>query len=197
MLSGYAAVFDSLSVEMGPPSRRFRERIAPGAFRSALEAVRSGANVFAFYHHGLAGGEPLAAMPLGSTRDGSLRVQEDGRGLAFELDLPETSDGRDLKELVQRGTVRGVSFSWPPRAVRDTWHNDGGSMVRTLHEIRTLVDISPTHMPAYEETALAVRSLDAWTSEQEQATAAEGEAAGRRRRLRLAELDLTRTGEQE
>lgn len=162
VLAGYAAVFGALSEEMGPPSRRFRERILPGAFRGALESVGAGSNVFAYWHHGLTGGGPHSAMPLGSTRDGSLRLQEDAHGLLFDLDLPDTSDGRDLGELVRRGTVRGASFAFPVRAARDTWHQDGGQMVRTIHEVRALIDVSPTHIPAYPDTALAVRSLEEW-----------------------------------
>src|SRR5262245_41654043 len=109
-LSGYAAVFNSLSEEMGPPSRRFRERLMPGAFTNTLQG---GQNVFAYWNHGLAGGAaPQNTMPLGSTGDGSLCLREDAHGLAFELDLPDTSDGRDLATLVRRGTVRGVSFGW-------------------------------------------------------------------------------------
>jgi HK97 family phage prohead protease len=185
MLSGYAAVFGALSLEMGS-SKRFRERIAPGAFRAALE---SGDNTLAFYHHGAPAGGP--AMPLGSTRDGSLRLREDEHGLAFDLDLPDTTVARDLAELVRRGTVRGVSFSWPTRAARDTWQNEGGTLLRTIHEIRTLIDVSPTHLPAYPDTALAVRSLEAWEGEE----AAEKDVeARRRRRLSLAEADASLTG---
>lgn len=182
-LSGYAAVYNSLSSELGGGARRFRERIAPGAFRAALE---SGENVFAFYHHGVSGGGGMgSAMPLGSTRDGSLRLQEDGHGLAFELDLPDTTEGRDLAALVARGTVRGVSFAFGSRGLRDTWQNEGGGLLRTLHEVRTLLDISPTHQPAYQDTALAVRSLEAWEGE---ATERAAEEERRRRRLHIAEI---------
>lgn len=185
VLSGYAAIFNSLSQVIGTPARRFRERIAPGAFRAALEAVAAGENVFAYYHHGADMGGP--AMPLGSTRAQTLRVREDGVGLAFDLDLPDTSDGRDLAELVRRGDVRGVSFGWPAGGARDTWQNEGGMMVRTLHEVRRLIDISPTHAPSYSDTALAVRSLEGW--EAEVRALGETEARARRlRRLRLAEL---------
>lgn len=182
MLSGHAAVFDSLSSEVGPPSKRFRERIMPGAFRATLA---SGDEVLAYYNHGLAGGMPHAAMPLGGTRDGSLRLREDARGLAFELDVPQTSQGRDLVALASRGTVRGVSFAF--RGAKDTWHRDGAGLVRTVHEIRGLADVSPTHMPAYAETTLAVRSLEVWERENGESAAAR-ETASRRRRLRLAEI---------
>jgi hypothetical protein len=164
-LSGYAAVFNSLSEEMGPPARRFRERLMPGAFTNTLAG---GQNIFAYWNHGLAGGAmPQNTMPLGSTGDGSLRLREDAHGLAFELDLPDTSDGRDVATLIRRGTVRGVSFGW--QKSRDTFHRDGTAAVRTVHEIMGLVDISPTHRPAYPETVVSVRSLDAiddWLSMQ-------------------------------
>lgn len=159
---GYAAVFNSLSNTLGSGARRFRERIMPGAFRSALDAVAQGQNVFAFYSHGITAAGPNSAMPLASTRDGSLRMVEDPQGLRFELDIPDTSDGRDLAALTKRGTVRGASFAWPVGAVRDTWSQEGGVLVRTIHEVRALLDVSPTHQPAYPDTALAVRSLEAW-----------------------------------
>jgi HK97 family phage prohead protease len=179
-LSGYAAVFNSLSSELGGGARRFRERISSGAFRAALEA---GDNTFAYYHHGVSGGGGMgSAMPLGSTRDGSLRVKEDGHGLAFELDLPDTTDGRDLAALVARGTVRGVSFAFPSGGVKDTWQNEGGAMVRTIHQVPRLLDISPTHSPAYQDTSVAMRALTALEGEQER------EAEDRRRRMHLAEI---------
>jgi Escherichia/Staphylococcus phage prohead protease len=171
-LSGYAAVYDSLSDELGPRGMKFKERIAPGAFRTAIEALRNGQNIFAYYNHGLVGGQPHLAMPLGSTRDGSLRIGEDARGLTFELDLPDTSESRDLRVLTERGTVRGVSIAWKLGDVKDSWRKEGGVAVRTLHEIRAVVDISPTHDPAYPDTSLAVRSLEAWAKAEEDARAA-------------------------
>ncbi len=158
VLSGYAAVFGVLSSEMGPQGKRFRERIMPGAFRSALA---SGENVLAFYHHGLAGGMPGSTMPLGSTQDGSLRIHEDAHGLGFELELPDTTQGRDLAVLAKKGTVKGASFAF--RGQRDTWHREqDGLLVRTMHEIVGLRDVSPTHSPAYADTTIAIRSLEAW-----------------------------------
>jgi HK97 family phage prohead protease len=180
VLGGYAAVFGSLSAEIGPGGRRFRERLMPGSFRAALV---SGEEVLAFYNHGVAGGFPGSAMPLGSTRDGSLRLREDAHGLAFELDVPGTSQGQDLVVLARRGTVRGVSFAFA--RARDTWHREDGALIRTVHEIVGLRDVSPTHQPAYAETTLAVRSLGEWEAETEEARSAQER---RRRRLRLAEL---------
>lgn len=179
MLSGYAALYGSLSVELGSGSRRFREEIAPGAFRAALAA---GANTFAYFNHGVTAGGMGTALPLGSTRDGSLRLSEDARGLAFELDLPDTSDGRDLAVMVERGTVRGVSFAFPTKGTRDTWRQGEAGLLRTIHEIPQVLDVSPTHQPAYPDTALALRSLSAWETDQ-------AGTERRARKLRLLELE--------
>jgi HK97 family phage prohead protease len=168
VLGGYAAVFDKLSLEMGSAGKRFKERLMPGAFRATL---LSGDEVLAFYHHGLAGGMMGATMPLGSTRDGSLRLSEDAHGLAFALDLPETTQGKDLAVLARRGTVRGASFAFA--RAKDSWHRDETGLVRTVHEIEGLQDVSPTHSPAYEETVIAVRSLEAWA----RATSSSGEVS--------------------
>lgn len=181
-LHGYAAVFNSLSGVMGTGARSFRERIMPGAFRATLA---TGATVFAYYNHGLGGAIPQAAMPLGSTRDGSLRLREDDHGLAFELDMPDTSDGRDVATLVRRGTVAGVSFGFV--RLRDSFHRDAAGNVRTVHEVVGLNDVSPTHQPAYAATSIDVRSLERWESGGSLSAA----AAARRRQLQLAELAAT------
>ncbi len=52
---------------------------------------------------------------LGRTRSGSLRLTEDARGLAFDLDLPDTQAGRDVLALAERGDVGGMSFGFTVR----------------------------------------------------------------------------------
>ena len=75
-LAGHAAVF-STPADIGG---RFRETIMPGAFRATL-AARS--DVVALVDHD-------ATRLLARTASGTLRLSEDARGLAFELDVPAT-----------------------------------------------------------------------------------------------------------
>jgi HK97 family phage prohead protease len=176
-LVGYAAVFDKISNPMGTGARQVREVIRSGAFTKAVAAVARGhQNVFAYFNHGVAGGIPEAALPLGSSRDGSLRLRQDNVGLRFELDLPDTSDGRDLAEMVQRGTVRGVSFGFDTRSVVETWDHTAKPPVRVIHQIGIVGDISPTHMPVYPDTSV---SLGGWAGMDQ-----------RRSRLRVLERSL-------
>ncbi|HYE94457.1 MAG TPA: HK97 family phage prohead protease [Terriglobales bacterium] len=148
-LAGYAARFNSLSNLIGG---KFRERIAPGAFRSALA---SGDDVLALLEHDM-------RTVLGRRSSGTLRLHEDEQGLAFELDLPDTQAARDLQVLIERRDITGMSFGFLTAAGGDVWHREGGELVRTLREVRRLVDVSPVAAPAYPDTEVALRSLQEW-----------------------------------
>ena len=144
-LTGYAAIFNS-EADLGG----FVEVVRNGAFRKSLEG---GTNIRALYHHQ---GDAL----LGTTRGGTLKLKEDAHGLAFELALPDTTHGRDLAILVDRGDVAGCSFGFRVRDGGDRWEQRGGQLVRELLDV-DLVEITLTADPAYTDTTLAMRSRPA------------------------------------
>ncbi|CAN7404420.1 HK97 family phage prohead protease [Acidovorax sp. LjRoot74] len=141
-LTGYAAVFNSEAV-LGD----FSEVIRQGAFAKSLA---TGSNIRALYHHD---GTAL----LGTTRGGTLQLREDSHGLAFTLALPDTSHGRDLAILVDRGDVAGCSFGFRVRDGGDRWEQRGAQLVRELLDV-DLVEITLTSDPAYQDTTVAMRS---------------------------------------
>jgi Escherichia/Staphylococcus phage prohead protease len=98
-LEGYAATFNSEARFAG-----FTETIRPGAFRKTLD---SKADVLALVDHD-------ASKLLARTRSRTLRLAEDTRGLAFDLDLPDTSVGRDVLALAERSDLGGMSFAFVP-----------------------------------------------------------------------------------
>lgn len=142
-LHGYAAVFSS-EANLGA----FSEVIRPGAFAKSLA---TGSNVRALYAHN---GEAL----LGTTRGGTLELREDARGLAFKLQLPETSHGKDLAILVDRGDVSGCSFGFRCAPGGDRWQDINGRSLRELLEVE-LIEVTLTADPAYQDTTVAMRSL--------------------------------------
>lgn len=144
-LTGYAAIFNS-EADLGG----FVEVVRNGAFRKSLEG---GTNIRALYHHQ---GDAL----LGTTRGGTLKLKEDANGLAFELALPDTTHGRDLAILVDRGDVAGCSFGFRVRDGGDRWEQRGGQLVRELLDV-DLVEITLTADPAYQDTTVAMRSRPA------------------------------------
>ena len=69
-------------------------------------------------HCGVPAGDVLALMDhdtakvLARTRSKTLRLAEDTRGLAFDLDVPGTSVGNDVLALAERGDLGGMSFGF-------------------------------------------------------------------------------------
>jgi HK97 family phage prohead protease len=140
-LEGYAALFNSPAMIGGS----FTESIVPGAFRGSLTG-----DVLALVDH-----DP--ARMLARTKSGSLRLSEDSRGLAFDLDIPDTSHGRDVLALAERGDLGGMSFGFTVPAGGDRWQGKA----RELRAI-TLREISVVQAwPAYEGTIVHARSFTA------------------------------------
>ena len=142
-VTGYAAVFNS-AADLG----EFREVIHPGAFARSLS---SGVNVRALYDH-------QSGAILGTTQARTLQLIEDSHGLRFELDLPDTSVGRDVAELVKRGDVAGCSFGFRVSPDGESWERDGQLNVRTLSDVQ-LAEITLTSNPAYQDTSVQLRDL--------------------------------------
>lgn len=139
-LEGYAALFDTEARIGG----RFTEIIRPGAFRASLA---TGGDLLALVDH-----DP--ARVLARTRSGTLRLSEDARGLAFDLDLPDTQAARDVLALAERGDLGGASFGFTVPPGGDEWTGD-------RRELRT-VDLFEVSIvaawPAYDQTFVDVRS---------------------------------------
>jgi hypothetical protein len=176
-LGGYAAVFGAASRTLDDGSGPFVERIAPGAFAGSLGGKE---DVKALLNHN-------TDIVLGSTAAGTLRLVEDQRGLGFELDLPDTTAGRDLAVSVGRGDIRGMSFGFITPKGGDEWRRAGAEWTRTLRSVR-LLDVSPTPYPAYQAAELGFRSsLEEDAGAKEAFRIARAEIEARERRLRLLE----------
>lgn len=144
IIRGHAAVFNSLSEDLGG----FREQIAPGAFDEAIEKD----DVRALFNHN-------PDHILGRNVAKTLRLKSDARGLAIEIDPPDTQIARDLIVSMKRGDVTQMSFGFTIRPNGQDWaKDDSGVYVRTIKRVR-LYDISPVTYPAYPQTDVAVRSL--------------------------------------
>lgn len=135
-LEGYAAVFDTRA-----RIADFDEIVARGAFADTLKS-----------------GDKLALLDhsptqlLARTRNGSLKLATDDRGLHFEIELPRTTLANDVLALAEAGSLGGASFGF--NVIRDAW---AGSL-RTLQAI-DLREISiVSAWPAYPQTTVTARS---------------------------------------
>ena len=142
--SGYAAVFDSPSQPLP-----FIERIAPGAFAKTLRDRKRDIRLFVNHDSNLV---------LASRNSGTLRLSEDAVGLRVEADLPNTTAGRDIAELMRTGVVDKMSFGFQVDKRGDRWSDDG--MERVLTSVRLFETSIVTGFPAYESTLATVRSLE-------------------------------------
>lgn len=142
IIGGYAAVFN-LETTIGD---WFREVIAPGAFAGAIKS-----DVRALVDHD-------RGRVIGRSKAGTLRLAEDATGLAVEIDLPDTSDGRDVATLIERGDITGMSFCF--RVTKEEWDETTEPPLRTIKAL-DLEEVSVVAFPAYEGTSIALRSLDA------------------------------------
>ena len=147
-LVGYAAMFNKLSSDLG----YFREQIAPGAFTQAI----LNDDVRALVDHD-------SSRILGRNTAGTLRLKEDDKGLFTEIDVPDTTVGRDALVSVNRGDISGMSFAF--RTIKDSWdygdEDKDETPIRTLLEVN-LYDVSIVTYPAYPDTTVGVRSLNQW-----------------------------------
>jgi HK97 family phage prohead protease len=137
-LSGYAAVFNDSSVPLP-----FKESIAPGAFRKTLSETP---DVRLLVNH--------EGLPLARTKNGTLTLSEDDRGLYFSAELADTQEARDIHTLIARGDVDQMSFAF--RVIRQKWSEDRSRRVLTEVSLSD-GDVSVVTYPAYPTTSVEAR----------------------------------------
>jgi HK97 family phage prohead protease len=166
VIEGYAAVFDTLSVDLGG----WRERIAPGAFGRTIGE----SDVRALWDHD-------AKYVLGRNRAGTLALEEDARGLRIVATPPDTVWAADLMTMMKRGDVNQMSFGFYVRA--DEWEEEPDfGLVRVLRDV-DLFDVSVVTYPAYPATSAEARAR---ASEQRPGPADNNDAERARARARRA-----------
>jgi hypothetical protein len=148
MFVGYAFRYGVESENLGG----FVERVRPGA---AAKTVRE-QDLRALFNH-------APDNLLGRMGAGTLRMADDGTGMGYQIDQPDTSLGRDLAVLVARGDVYGSSFTFLPvggaRGV--SWsRSERGYPLREIREMK-MRDVGPVTFPAYPggSSEVALRSL--------------------------------------
>jgi len=145
-LSGYAAVFDAPSEDLGG----FIEYVRREAFTRTLKS--NALDPLALVHH-------MPHLILGRRSAGTLKLSQDDKGLAFDIALPDTQTARELAVSVERGDVRGASFAFTVPPSGDRWTLADGKAMRELLDV-DLHEISITPTPAYVDTSVAKRFLE-------------------------------------
>jgi HK97 family phage prohead protease len=120
------------------------EIISKGAFDKTINS-----DVRALWNHN-------TQYVLGRSKNGSLKLQADEKGLFATIKLPNTQYANDLYELVQRGDIDQASFGFNINDEEIEELASGGYRWR-LKEV-DLHEISVVTFPAYENTTVQARS---------------------------------------
>jgi len=129
--------YNSRSEDMG-----FIEILKPGCFK---KTINDGYNVRALYQHN-------ESVILGAVRNNTLILKDSPTALEAEITLPDTSEARNVFNLVKDGYITNCSFGFS--AIKDDWQaNQKGKQERTIVEAK-LYEISPVTFPAYEMTSV-------------------------------------------
>lgn len=142
-IGGYAATFNAEATGLN-----FREVIAPGAFTRTLKSDNP---VFLLVNH------DTESLPLASTQSGTLTLVEDEIGLRMEATLdPSNPRAAELASALTRGDVDKMSFAFTTAPGGET-REEG---LRTLTDLN-LFEVSVVTWPAYDSTAVGMRSAEA------------------------------------
>ncbi|MFJ7682614.1 phage major capsid protein [Peribacillus butanolivorans] len=147
-VSGYVNKTGQLSEILGV-TKRFKEKIAKGAFSRAIQFAKRDVDFLA---------EHKGDLILASTRNGSLQLNEDEQGLFMSAKVTPTSWGKDYYELINSGILRNMSFGF--RTIKDSWKQIESNLYeRTIEELE-LFEVSVVKNPAYSQSTIAARGID-------------------------------------
>lgn len=147
-VSGYVNETNTYSGILGT-TKKFIEQIAKGAFTKAILERTQDIDFLA---------EHDKYKILASTRNNTLDLVEDERGLFMSANIVPTSFGKDYYELIRSGILKNMSFGF--RVVKDSWKaHKPGLYERTITALE-LVEVSVVRNPAYSSSTIAARGID-------------------------------------
>ena len=141
-VEGYAATFNSPTVLWEYDGIEYKEQIDDRAFDEAdMSDV-----IFNYNHSG---------KVMARTRNKTLQLSTDSRGLYMRARLDGTEEGRKLYEEIKGGYIDRMSFSF---TVKESAY-DSENHMRTIRKLKKLYDVSAVDIPAYNDTSISARSF--------------------------------------
>lgn len=141
-VEGYALTFNEPTVLFESQGLQYRELID----RNALANTDLTDVIFNYDHSG---------KVMARTRNKTLELRVDDKGLFIRADLSGTEEGRKLYEEIRGGYVDKMSFSF----ISNENEYDRETRTRKIKGIKRLIDVSAVSVPAYQTTSIAVRSF--------------------------------------
>lgn len=143
VLLGTAVVYNSWS---DPICGYFVEQMIPGCFDDCLAGSP---DVICTVDHN-------TSLLLGRTASSTLKLVNSDTGLTVEVVPPDTTTGRDIRELIKRGDIKGMSFTF--ECLTDDWNYNDGKPARSVLKAN-LFEVAFVATPAYPSTSVDMRSV--------------------------------------
>lgn len=108
----------------------------------------------------------VSSLILGRTSAGTARVGVDNTGMWYEVDLPDSPNGENVRVAVERGDITQSSWGFrirqdeTGRRIGDKWEMRDGKEHRIIFDVSEVFDASPVTYPANPDTTVAKRSRD-------------------------------------
>lgn len=145
IIEGYAIVFNSETL-IGTEEWGWYESIDSRALEGANMK-----DVPLKYNHN-------DAFPiLARTRNKSLSLKVDDKGLFIHAELLDTQQNRDMYKSIKAGLIDKMSFAFTVKAEE---FQKGKIPHRKITQIDRLFDVSVVDTPAYEQTSIYARSIE-------------------------------------
>lgn len=148
IIEGYAITYDEPATHQYG-ERKFTEVIKRGALDST--DMR---DVPLRYNHN----DTWAVMAR--TRNNSLQLIKDDRGLKIIAELIDTQSNRDIYKSIQEGLIDKMSFAFTVEEKGDKWDYRDNETVREVRNIKRLYDVSVVDTPFYDTTSVYARSFE-------------------------------------
>lgn len=172
MVRGYASTFEPY-VLFSVDGVDYSERIERGAFAGAdMRDV-----VFLFNHEG---------QVMARSKNGTLEVGEDERGLWIRADLGTTARSKEMYDEIRSGLIDQMSFAFTVADGGDRY--EGDTHTRVISRIRKVYDVSAVTYPANPDTMISARAF--FDGEIKKALEERQAAEERARRIRVLKLRL-------
>jgi HK97 family phage prohead protease len=146
ILEGYAIVFNNETI-IGDKEYGFIETIDPNALQEAKMK-----DVPMKYNH------MDSFLILARTRNRSLILTVDSKGLKVRAELLDTHTNQDIYKMVRSGLLDKMSFAFT--VDEQVWNREGDIPKRIITKINRLYDVSVVDTPAYDSTSIYARSLE-------------------------------------
>lgn len=146
VLEGYAIVFGQETL-IGDEENGFYESIDAGSLEGAEMK-----DVPLKYNH------DDSHLILARTRNHSLELSVDEKGLKVRAELIDTQSNRDVFASVKSGLLDKMSFAFS--VSKQEWDRSGRTPKRKVTGIGRLYDVSVVDLPAYDGTSIYARSLE-------------------------------------